>query len=334
LLALARPTHRRHLDSRHGRRTTHVSAGSLHPADLQARNRNADMTHGADHEVRRRRHITRLESLLPDYVNRVDWPADQIWRERDRALRVLLGTAVDRSPWHRERLAGINPVRASETDLPSLPVMTKADLMDSFDDIVTDRRITRDLCEDHLAGAAAGDTYLLGEYHVVASGGSSGRRAVFVYGWDAWAICWASMIRFPMRDWASDAALAGLNRVAAVVAAAKPMHVSAAFRHRFSTPHTPEHVIPISQPLEHIVAELNQLQPTELIGFSSMLPLLAKEAERGGCALSRAGCWASPSRCSPRPARQSERPGMSQSVLGTGCRRVVHRILRAGEPPA
>jgi len=42
----------------------------------------------------------------------------------------------------------------------TLPVMTKTDLMDHFDDIVTDRRITRELCERHLEGLK-GDAYLL-----------------------------------------------------------------------------------------------------------------------------------------------------------------------------
>ena len=129
--------------------------------------------------------------------------------------------------------------------------------------------------------AGAGGAYLLGEYQVVASGGSSGRRGVFVYGWDAWAICWASMMRFPHRDWASDPALAGVDRVAAVVAASKPTHVSAAFRHTFSGSRTPEHLIPVSQPTGQIVAALNRLQPTELIGFSSVLPRLAREAQAG-----------------------------------------------------
>ena len=63
-----------------------------------------------------------------------------------------------------------------EADLERLPVMTKADLMDNFDDIVTDARLSRDLCEDHLERA---DEYLLDEFHVVASGGSSGQRGVF-----------------------------------------------------------------------------------------------------------------------------------------------------------
>jgi phenylacetate-CoA ligase len=229
---------------------------------------------------RRRRHVDHFEALLPGYAGRIDWPADRLRQERQRALRRLLVTAAERSPWHRERLAGIDVAGLSGEDVAALPVMTKADLMDNFDAVVTDRRLTRELCEHHLQQAVGG-AYLLGEYQVVASGGSSGRRGVFVYGWDAWAICWASMLRFPYRDWASDPALAGVERVAAVVAASKPAHVSAAFRHTFSTSRTPEHLIPVTQPTGQIVAALNRLQPTELIGFSSLLPRLAREAQAG-----------------------------------------------------
>jgi phenylacetate-CoA ligase len=239
-----------------------------------------DMRSDGEYEALRRRHVADLEEMLPEYIGRIEWPADRVRKERRRALLTLLALAVERSPWHRERLAGIDLGGVSEADIESLPVMTKTDLMLNFDDIVTDRRVTRALCERHLA-EATGDAYLLGEYHVVASGGSSGQRGVFVYGWDAWAICWASMVRFPQRDWASDPTLAGVPRVAVVVAASKVTHVSAAFRQTFSTARTPEHVIPVSQPLERIVACLNQLQPTELIAYSSMLPRLAREAQAG-----------------------------------------------------
>jgi len=242
--------------------------------------RHEDVKPDDGHAALRRRHVADFEAMLPEYLGRIEWTADRVADERRRALRALLAIAVARSPWHRERLAAIDPGGFSEAHIASLPVMTKTDLMDDFDHLVTDPRLTRELCERHLEEAAAG-AYLLGQYHVVASGGSSGQRGVFVYGWDAWAICWASMARFPQRDWASDPALAGVRRVAAVVAASKVTHVSAAFRRTFSTDRTPEHLIPVSQPLERIVDELNHLQPTELIGYSSMLPRLAREAQAG-----------------------------------------------------
>ncbi len=152
----------------------------------------------ADYEQTRQRHIERYEELIGDVRARIDWPDAELRRERTHRLRALLTTAVERSPWHRERLQGIDTHEVVDSDVESLPVMTKSDLMDNFDDVVTDRRLTRERCEQHLAGLAD-DAYLLGEYHVVASGGSSGQRGVFVYGWDAWALLWASIARFRQR---------------------------------------------------------------------------------------------------------------------------------------
>jgi phenylacetate-CoA ligase len=293
-------------------------------------------TSSDDDETLRRRHIADLEAIVPEFVRRIDWSPDRIRGERQRALRTLLAFAVERSPWHRERLAGIDLERLSETDIERLPVMTKADLMDNFDHVVTDPRVTRELCERHLErhlDEATGDAYLLGEYHVVVSGGSSGRRGVFVYGWDAWAICWASMVRFPQRDWASDPALAGVPRVAAVLGASKAAHVSAAFRRTFSTPSTPEHLMPVNQPVERIVARLNQLQPTELIGFSSVLPLLAREARTGRLRISprRVMAIAEPLLPEARAAIREawdvpigDRYGMSEGVFAGFCGHGTH----------
>jgi phenylacetate-CoA ligase len=224
--------------------------------------------------------VERFERLLPDLVTRIDWSPERIRSERVAALRRLLSVAVERSPWHRARLAGLDIAHVSEASLSALPVMTKGDLMANFDEIVCDRRVTRVRCEAHLSDTTAPD-YLLDGYSVVASSGSSGQRGVFVYGWDAWATCYASIVRFPERDWATDPSLAALPRVTAVVAAAQPTHVSAALSRTFSSPRTPRRPFPVSLPLAEIVAGLNDLQPTVLQVYSSFLPHLCSEAEIG-----------------------------------------------------
>lgn len=231
----------------------------------------------ADYERLRQRHVALFEALFAGCCDRIGWSAEQLRTERLRLLRAVLLEAVKRSSWHRERLAGVDVREILESDMEALPVMTKTDLMANFDDIVTDRRITRELCERHLEELSR-DAYLLGEYHVVASGGSSGQRGVFVYGWDAWAILWASIARFQHRDWDCDPTLVGVPQVIALVAASKATHISAATRQTFSTARNPEHLFPVSLPLEQIIAGLNELQPTMLTGYSSFLQRLALEA--------------------------------------------------------
>jgi len=118
--------------------------------DADRENSYVNLPVGRAGEALRRRHVARFEQLLPERVRRAGWSWDQVRAERLRALGELLSAAVRRSPWHRERLAGLDVDHFSEADIASLPVMTKADLMDHFGDIVTDTRITRGLCEAHL----------------------------------------------------------------------------------------------------------------------------------------------------------------------------------------
>ena len=96
-----------------------------------------------------------------------------------RKLRV----AIERSPYHRRRLGHVASVVDTFEigDLERLPVMTKAEMMDSFDDVVTDRRIRLADVERHLAGSVDEPSLLLDEYVCLASGGSSGLRGVFVH---------------------------------------------------------------------------------------------------------------------------------------------------------
>jgi hypothetical protein len=129
----------------------------------------------AEYESLRQRHLADLAALLPEHTQRLHWAAERLGRERRDRLRDLLRVAGSSSPWHRDRLAGVDPDGFEETDLASLPPMTKDDLMANWDAVVTDRRLTLDLVEGHLAGLEA-DAYLFGEFHAVASGGSSGRR--------------------------------------------------------------------------------------------------------------------------------------------------------------
>src|SRR6185437_4003220 len=79
--------------------------------------------------------------------------------------------------------------------LHEFPVMTKALLMANFDRIVTDKRLTRTLAEQHLGSAQAGAA-LLGQHFVLATGGTTGERGIFVYDQAGWEIAVANLLRF------------------------------------------------------------------------------------------------------------------------------------------
>lgn len=132
------------------------------------------------YDERRRQHVEEMMAQLPGHLRRLGWSAERLRLHRQAALRRLGGSAVEGSPWHRNRLRGIAVDQLDERMLSALPVMTKDDLMENFDEVVTDRQLSLDVCNAHLE-TLTDDAYLFGRYHVIASGGSTGRRGVFVY---------------------------------------------------------------------------------------------------------------------------------------------------------
>ena len=94
-------------------------------------------------EVLRDRVQTRLLSTMDDRIRRLGWDVGRIEAHQRDHLRALLAHAIEYSPFHRRRLAGIDPGSFELRDLARLPVMTKSMMMDEFDDVVTDARITR-----------------------------------------------------------------------------------------------------------------------------------------------------------------------------------------------
>jgi phenylacetate-CoA ligase len=193
-------------------------------------------------------------------------------------LRRLLRTASERAPWYRQRLADVDPDTATEADLARIAPMSKGDLMANFDDILTDRRLSLAVAEDHLAGLTD-DAYLLDAFHVVASGGSSGTRGVFAYGWEGWAILALLMMRVRLRHQLADPQI-GPTALRATVAAGKATHIS------YAVPRTFRDIanataISAALPLKEIVHHLNEMQPVILTGYPSMLYALANEALAG-----------------------------------------------------
>ena len=232
------------------------------------------------YEALRQRHVAEAARLLPEHLERIMWPAERLRAERERRLRELLAAARQRSPWHRERLSQCEPDRITEHDLNEIPVMTKDDLMINFDSIVTDPALSLDLIESHLSKLTT-DAYLLERYHAVESGGSSGRRGVFVYDWDAWTLCYLSLRRYSWRALSGYRAARRGPVVMAKIGAAHPVHISSAIGQTFSSPDLAIHRFPMTIPMEEIVAGLNSLRPQVLEGYSSALYQLAHEARAG-----------------------------------------------------
>ena len=190
------------------------------------------------YEATRQRHIEHLLPQIGEHLERVTWTAERLHAERTAQLRELIAMAVRRSPWHRDRLGEVDLTTLDADDVRHLPVMTKGDLMDNFDAIVTDPEVRLVDVNAHIA-KLEGDAYFRDEMHAVASGGSSGMRGVFVWGWEAWATVQLTAIRRSLLDRIGDPELASLPPVAMIVAAENATHFTSAspsFRSKYMTP--------------------------------------------------------------------------------------------------
>ncbi len=136
-----------------------------------------------------------------------------------------------------------------------------------------------DVVEDHL-DSLTGDAYLFDRYHACASGGSTGRRGVFVYDWDTWSIMYWSILRYEIRALRQQT-LNPPQPPAAVVAASHATHYSSAIAQTFASGDIELRCFPVTLPIDEIVSGLNAYQPTLLGGYPSAFPALVNEAREG-----------------------------------------------------
>jgi phenylacetate-CoA ligase len=229
------------------------------------------------YEQMRAAHLHAVQAALEDHIARLDWSRELIERHRDHRLRMLLGFARERSPFHARRLRDLDPSRASVADLASLPVMTKEQAQREWDAVVTDRALTRARAERILV-QQQWFSYS-GDYQVFSSGGSSGVRGVYVWDWQFFvsiaALAWRTQARAerltpsraPMR--------------LAVLEAATPPHASTPLFDVPTADGMETVVIAAGAPFDEVLAATAAARPTHLVGYASVIGRLARAAVAG-----------------------------------------------------
>jgi phenylacetate-CoA ligase len=235
----------------------------------------------AEVEVLRTRVSGAVGRQMPEHIARLGWDAGRLAAcQRDR-LRALLARAIAGSPFHAGRLRGVDPDRFELADLARLPVMTKTDMMENFDTATTDRRLTRDLVERHLARSVTGPSQLLGDYVVLVSGGSSGQRGLFVQTVDEYAEFAASVTRRAMAATVAAGGPPPEGLVIGMVGAGSPVHSSGLASVTAIRPPVRLVSAPASLPIAEIVRRLNAAQPPNLLAYAAKLAELAREQRDG-----------------------------------------------------
>jgi phenylacetate-CoA ligase len=236
------------------------------------------MTARAKYERMRAVQLNAVQAALVDHTARLAWTPGQIQYYREHQLRALLSFARQRSPFHARRLRALDLSSATVADLASVPVMTKADAQDSWDDIVTDRRLNRDRAERILA-EQEWYSYTPDGYQIFSSGGSSGVRGVYVWSWQLYVsaacLAWRAQARAELHE-----PPAGPTRLAVLEAGAPP-HASTPLFDVPTVAGMETVVIPAGGPFDEVLAAVAAARPTHLVGYSSVIGRLARAALAG-----------------------------------------------------
>jgi phenylacetate-CoA ligase len=221
--------------------------------------------------------LSELLFLRARWGRRDHWDARRIAAHQERALGTLRRAAYAGSEFYRRHHAGL-----FDAPLAQLPAVTKADLMNNFDQTVTVPGLHLAEVEDHLRTLATGEDPGLpwrGRWRVAATAGTTGRRGVFVWDRSEWATVLASYAR--ANDWAGvPVGLTHPLRVA-MVSSRVPTHQSAVVGASLRSRFVPTLRLDATDPLSQTVAALNNFQPRLLVGYASVLRPLAAEQRAG-----------------------------------------------------
>lgn len=228
-------------------------------------------------EYRRKRlaDVARAVRVRKKSALRDAWSREQVEAYQRRRIDRIVRHAATRSRFYRDRFAG--HVGDRPVELAALPAVTKTELMDHYDDVVTDERLRRDELLDH-AGRAVGDDLYLGRYRAITTSGSSGRKGLFVWDRTAWSELLAGFLR--MTDWAGSTPRLPRRKIA-YVGPSGGTHMSRRMATSIDVGIHRMTVVPATAPLREIVATLQRLQPDTLAGFPSMVTLVAQEQLAG-----------------------------------------------------
>ena len=213
--------------------------------------------------LRLRRELTRRES----------WTRAQLETHQAALLRELRAYACDASSFYRRFHHGM-----AGAPLHELPILTKGMLMEHFDEVVTDREVRLQQVTSFLASTRGAELFR-GSYYVARTAGTTGQPGIFLWKADEWAGILASY----NRPYAWGGANFRLTRRSsmAVVSSTTPWHQSALVGATVDSPILRTLRIDSGGPLEDVVAQLQRFRPDVLVGYASMLRLLAAEQSAG-----------------------------------------------------
>jgi phenylacetate-coenzyme A ligase PaaK-like adenylate-forming protein len=193
--------------------------------------------------------------------------------QRKKFLRLV--KHVSRNSRYYQRVIRKNNIDISSCTPEDFPVLTKEMVLENFDEIVSDRQISKEKLANFLAGSRKPQDLFLHKYYVIHTSGSSGTVSYYVYSKKEFL----QGIIPATRSYELK-----LFRKMAYVAATRGHFMGVTMADtamRWPLLYKDGQLLDINSPFGEIVSGLNQMQPTVLSGYAFALRKLA-EAQREG----------------------------------------------------
>ncbi|MEW4526882.1 hypothetical protein [Maioricimonas sp. JC845] len=199
---------------------------------------------------------------------------------QQRRFRRLAEFVWNRSPFYRQIMLqrGLRPEHCQPGDFP---IVTKSDLIERFDEMVTSPALSRARIRDFLERSTRPTELLDGRYYILRSSGTSGNYACVAYSWREWIRGTSHQIRF--------AGGLRLRKRCAFIGCTNGHFAGATLGltgqrgiNRLLYDCRGFHV---GRPLDELVEELNAFQPHLVSGYAATLCQLALEQAAGRLAI-------------------------------------------------
>lgn len=219
---------------------------------------------------------TRKEFAKNQKLSRVELEALKLEK-----FRTLVRHTQQHSPYY-ERLITQNKIDVENCTPKDFPVLTKAMLIEHFDDIVTDRSINRAVISEFLSHSTTPNELLFNKFHVVHTSGSTGQIGYFVYSEEDWA---RGMAQGPRAKQETNYRL-GFQRPRMAYFGAIGGHFAGVSMVSTSQRGIMKWILKLSlnevnDPLPKVIAHLNEFQPHALTGYTTALKMLAEKQISG-----------------------------------------------------
>lgn len=227
----------------------------------------------AAERARQQRELGRAVALARRLERHDRWDRAELDRFVASRVRAMAAFAAQHSPFYRELYAGVD-LQGSDL-LGRLPIVTKRQLAEHWDLVVTDPRLTLDRVRRCELGL---NRLLDDEFHVMRTGGTTGEPL--------YVACTRGEWRNVMSTSARAAVLMGFPPTfprlrVATAWSASPSHMSARIAASASSMLYRRLALPVSAPTHELVRRLQEFQPHVLGAYPSLAGVLASEQLAG-----------------------------------------------------